>query len=225
MGIFAGLLAMGLISAVTAGIQSAVSAHNNDKNIKAQEKANEQNIQMQRETNAQNQYNIEHAHQIEMNDLKAAGLNPVLTATGGSGAPIQSLNSPKVQPVQSDVSGINSALNTIPQMMQSMMMMKMLQSNMADRNATLAAIAQGHDAQSAANAALRAKSVKGLNESKIGLYDAKKAIILGQNSTNSAKTLDVATKKSRKPRWTKKDEENWNAMIKELEDMNKKNGY
>lgn len=61
-----------------------------------------------------------------MADLQAAGLNPILTATGGNGASVSSINAPSVRPVQSDVSGVNSAVQGIASSIQSMMMMYMM---------------------------------------------------------------------------------------------------
>lgn len=60
-------------------------------------KANEQNIALQREVNAQQQYNVEHAHQIEAADLQAAGLNPWLSV--GGGAQQANLQTAQVEPV------------------------------------------------------------------------------------------------------------------------------
>ena len=59
-------------------------------------KANERNIQLQKETNQQNIDLANTAHQREVADLKAAGLNPVLSA-GGSGAATPSLGTAQVQ--------------------------------------------------------------------------------------------------------------------------------
>ena len=39
-------------------------------------------------------YYTEHAHQVEVNDLRQAGLNPILSATGGRGAPMPGMSSP-----------------------------------------------------------------------------------------------------------------------------------
>lgn len=155
MSIIAALIVAAIVSAVGGAATSAIQSSVNYKSTKD---TNEQNIEMQRETNAQNQYNIEHAHQIEMADLKAAGLNPVLTAMGGSGAPIQALNAPRAQAPQIDLSGINSAMSGISQMATMMMMMSFKQDIMMERNATLSAIAKGHDSTSAANAALKAST-------------------------------------------------------------------
>lgn len=128
-----GLLGLAIASIASAAISATVSGIQNHQNINAQKEANEQNVKMQQETNAQNQYNIEHAHQIEMKDLEAAGLNPVLTATGGSGAPISQLQSPSVKPVQTDLSGINSAISSAMNSMTMMMMAK----SMANTNQAL----------------------------------------------------------------------------------------
>lgn len=128
------LMLAALIGTAIAGIASAgVAAYNNERNIDAQEEANEQNVKMQQETNEQAQYNAEHAHQIEMADLEAAGLNPVLTATGGNGAPLANISAPSQKPVVSDMSGVSSSISS---MMNSMAMV-MMASSMAKTNEAL----------------------------------------------------------------------------------------
>lgn len=127
------LIGLAIASIASAAISGGISAANNERNIKAQQDANQKNIDMQNAINAQNQYNIEHAHQIEMKDLEAAGLNPVLTATGGSGAPLQTLQAPATKPVMSDLSGISSAISSA---MRDMTML-MMANSMSKTNAAL----------------------------------------------------------------------------------------
>lgn len=185
------MLIMALIGLASAGASAGAAVYSAKKNYDAQMQTNEQNIQMQNATNAQNQYNIEHAHQIEMEDLKAAGLNPVLTATGGSGAPIQALNSPKAVAPQMDLSGIGSAMSGLSHMATSMLMMNMMQENAQARNATLSSIAASKNAQSAANAALRAQTLEKIHVNK---YGASQNLNMGYNSANSAKFMEKAAK-------------------------------
>lgn len=186
------LVALGLASA---GASAGVSAYNNAKNIEYQTQANAQNIEFQREVNEQAQYNLEHQHQIEVADLKAAGLNPVLSA-GGQGAGQAYLNAPQAKAPQMDLSGVSSALGGIGHMATSMMMMQMFAANNAARNATLSAIANSKNAQSAANAALRSETVltKQQMQNQFSQYNLSNQIGKGHQSVNSAKFMEEAAK-------------------------------
>jgi len=59
---------------------------------------------MVNKTNAQNLNLANTAHQREVVDLRKAGLNPMLSATGGAGAPVPEMKSP--------ASGIQNAVNS-----------------------------------------------------------------------------------------------------------------
>lgn len=176
-----------LLSALVAALGStAVGVANAKTSYDAQTSANKTNVELTRETNAQNQYNIEHAHQIEMADLKAAGLNPVLTASGGNGAPITSLNTPQVKAASPDLSGIQSAFSGF----QNMAMMAMMMENNAmmaqERNNTLTAIANGRNATASANAVLRNETLSKLYQRKANMLNAG---MDGLGLTRSAKQV------------------------------------
>jgi len=105
-------------AAIAASIISAVGAASAAGiNYASQQSTNASNQAAVAKTNAQNQYNLEHAHQIEMADLKAAGLNPVLTATGGQGAPMTAMQAPHAQAPSLDLSGVSNALQSMTHMM------------------------------------------------------------------------------------------------------------
>lgn len=111
------MISFGVASIIAALISAVGAASAAGINYAQQKQTNDANINMQNAVNKQQQYNLEHAHQIEMADLQAAGLNPVLTATGGQGAPMVSMNSPRAQAPQVDLSGVSNALNSMIHMM------------------------------------------------------------------------------------------------------------
>lgn len=82
-----------------AGINSASSLYQASRS----EDIAQSNLQQQMDWN---EYAAKHAHQWEIEDLKNAGLNPILTATGGSGASVHS-----VTPQMPDISGYGNAVS------------------------------------------------------------------------------------------------------------------
>lgn len=164
------LLTMGIIAALSSVIGSAINAASTGI-------TNDKNIELQKETNAQAQYNMEHAHQIEMADLKSAGLNPVLTATGGSGAPQASLNAPKAQAPQVDLSGVGSAI----------MGMAMMENQRQIQNAyqgTISAIASSKNANQSALAVAKNNFYNAKADAlKMSLYNPE----LGKSMVHSSK--------------------------------------
>lgn len=177
------LIISGIASVAGAATSATVAGVNNAKNIEAQREANAQNIAYQKEVNDQNQYNLEHAHQIEMADLQAAGLNPVLTATGGSGASLQRLEAPSVQPIRSDVSGITGAINGMGSALQSMMMM----SAMADMRKE---ISLSHDQTLLAMSGKRDEVLNQLYKRKADAYSRS-------NSANTLSTFSQQAQESK----------------------------
>ena len=191
----AALIALLVASLAASGIAAGVSASNNAKNIEAQKEANEQNIAFQREINAQNQYNIEHAHQIEMADLQAAGLNPVLTAMGGSGASVQRLDAPQVNAVKSDMSGVSNAIQGFGNTLQSLMMFSLMSDMRKD-------IADSHNQTLLAMSGNRDQVLSNLYRRKAEVY----------SSSNSASSINSMIKSAEKE-YSVKD---WNKILKKL---------
>lgn len=100
MSSFWGLLGLGSLYAggsILSGLMgSASSDYAAKKGYDAQMATNELNYQIFKENMAWQERMANTAHQREVQDLRSAGLNPILSATGGSGAAVPNVASPSM---------------------------------------------------------------------------------------------------------------------------------
>lgn len=86
---------------IGSAIQTAGSIYTNKKNLQAQQQQNQQNIAIAAMNNATQIDMANTAHQREIQDLRAAGLNPLLSAQGG-GASVPQLQQASLRAPQMD---------------------------------------------------------------------------------------------------------------------------
>lgn len=79
----------GVVTAAAAGISSSSAAQR-------QREANTANVNLNKENRDWQEMMANTAHQREVADLRAAGLNPILSGTGGGGAPSPSFSAAQV---------------------------------------------------------------------------------------------------------------------------------
>lgn len=100
---------------------------------KAQEKANEENIQLSRDQMAFQERMSNTSHQREVADLRAAGLNPILSGTGGMGASSPQGQTAKVESVET--TGIATALEALTKITQAFLTREQTEKTKAETDA------------------------------------------------------------------------------------------
>ncbi|QCS36192.1 minor capsid protein [Capybara microvirus Cap1_SP_159] len=120
-----------ILTGLLAGAGSLGSAYLQSQSA---QKINSANIKYQEEVNAMNQDLANTAHQREVADLRASGLNPILSANGGNSSGV-TMDAPKMTENESAdyLQALTATMNTYAQQLQSEANLKNAEAN--NRNA------------------------------------------------------------------------------------------
>ncbi len=144
-------------------------------------------------TNAQwrhDEYMANSAHQREVNDLRSAGLNPVLSATGGNGAPATSSS---VIQSNSAASGVSARQQARNQQIQAGLQVfaDMIQASLKDKELNIASKNADTNLMNAVTQSKQVDSNTALQNSQIANYVYQNRNLSAQEKLNLAKSQEA----------------------------------
>ncbi|AXH74804.1 MAG: DNA pilot protein [Microviridae sp.] len=119
-GVIGGLGTMGIGTALSLG-NAASSAYAANRAYAGQKAANETNIELAKENRDWQEKMSNTAHQREVSDLRMAGLNPILSGTGGAGSSTPAGSVAQVQnPHGQTIAGVSALFNSAMSIVQTL---------------------------------------------------------------------------------------------------------
>lgn len=147
-------------------------------------------VNMTRAQWAHDEYMANSAHQREVNDLRSAGLNPVLSATGGNGAPATSNSVVQSNSASASVSARQQARN---QQLQAGLQVfaDVLQAKLKDKELSIASKNADTNLMNAVSQSKQVDSNTALQNSQIANYVYQNRNLTAQEKLNLAKAQEA----------------------------------